>query len=69
MAPADREKSTQQYLTDEIGEDPDEATKEAHDIVRSGIPFMFKAVDLDGYQMFSVRSRAGVLYVNLEHQP
>lgn len=65
MAPADREKATQQYLTDEIGEDPDEATKEAHDIVRSGIPFMFKAVDLDGYQMFSVRSRAGVLYVNL----
>ena len=65
MEPSDREKSTQQYLTDEIGEDPDEATKEAHDIVSSGIPFMFKAVELDGYQMFSVRSRAGVLYVNL----
>ena len=65
MEPSDREKSTRQYLTDEIGEDPDEATKEAHDIVSSGIPFMFKAVDLDGYQMFSVRSRAGVLYVNL----
>ena len=59
------ELETQNYLVDELGEDEDEAKQEAKDIIESGIPFLFKNIQLDGYRMFNVRSRGGVLHINL----
>lgn len=65
LDPNTRKEATLTYLTNEVGEDEAEASKEADDIVRSGIQFMFKSMNLDGYQMFNVRKPAGTLFVNL----
>lgn len=63
--PEVRESETQTYLVEELGEPKEEAMQEAKDIVASGIPFVFKHVELDAYRMFNVRPRGGVLYINL----
>lgn len=54
---------TEQFI--ESGQDGQEAQKLAKMLVEQGLSYQFNPAQLDGYQMFNVRSNQGVLHINL----
>ncbi len=54
---------TEQFI--ESGQDDQEAQKLAKMLVEQGLSYQFNPAQLDGYQMFNVRSNQGVLHINL----
>ena len=60
----DREANlTEQFI--ESGQDDQEAKELAKMLVEQGLSYQFNPAQLDGYQMFNVRSNQGVLHINL----
>ena len=62
MAPEARKEAIAEYLEEE---DVSEPASRADQIVRNNFLYEFIPKELDGHQMFSVRSRGGVLFVHL----
>ena len=54
---------TQQFVTD--GQPEQDARELARTLVSEALAYQFNSSQLDGYQMFNVRSNHGVLHVNL----
>ena len=54
---------TEQFV--ELGQEEGEARELARWLVEEGLSYQFNALQLDGYQMFNVRSNQGVLHINL----
>ena len=64
IPPEDREAGlAEQFI--ESGQDDQEAQKLAKMLVEQGLSYQFNPAQLDGYQMFNVRSNQGVLHINL----
>ncbi len=54
---------TRQFVS--VGQPEDKALELATALVRDGLSYQFHPDQLDGYQMFNVRSNQGVLHINL----
>ena len=52
-------------MFEDFGHTPQVAAQEARRLVQEGIFYQFNPLQLDGFQMFSVRSEQGVLQINL----
>ena len=50
---------------EEQGHSSDEAAELARSLVEADLSYQFNAVQLDGYQIFNVRSNQGILHINL----
>ena len=57
------ERLTQQFV--EAGQADEEARKLASILVKENLSYQFNSTQLDGYQMFNIRSNQGVLHINL----
>jgi len=60
----ERETALTKQYTDE-GQTDDDARRSAQRVIQSGLSYQFRPAQLDGYQMFNVRSNQGVLHINL----
>lgn len=68
----ERENTTQEERIDgltnqfeEQGQSRDEAAEIARSLVENDLSYQFNSIQLDGYQIFNVRSNQGVLHINL----
>lgn len=55
-------------LTDQFeeqGQSRDEAAELARSLVKKDLSYQFNSIQLDGYQIFNVRSNQGILHINL----
>jgi len=64
IPPDEREDGLTTQYSDE-GMSPEDARTRAQWVIRSGLSYQFRSMQLDGYQMFNVRSNQGVLHINL----
>lgn len=64
IPPSDRESGLAEQFQ-AFGQDDDDARALAQYLVEEGLAYQFNSDQLDGYQMFNVRSNQGVLHVNL----
>lgn len=62
--PEEREARLAQYFM-ELGMLEEDAQQLARLLVQEGLSYQFNAAQLDGYQVFNVRSNHGVLHINL----
>lgn len=63
-SPEEREEGlTQQFI--DAGQADDDAQQLANMLVRENLSYQFNPAQLDGHQMFNVRSKHGVLHINL----
>lgn len=64
ISPEDRKKGlTQQFV--ELGQADDEAKQLAEMLVEEGLSYQFNSTQLDGFQIFNVRSNQGIRHINL----
>jgi hypothetical protein len=64
IPPDERETALTKQYTDE-GQTVEDARRIAQLVIQLGLSYQFRPAQLDGYQMFNVRSNQGVLHVNL----
>ncbi len=64
IPPTDRESGLAEQF-EAFGQDDEDARALAKYLVEEGLAYQFNSDQLDGYQMFNVRSNQGVLHVNL----
>ena len=64
IPPEERETElTQQFI--ESGQTEQDAQQRAQMLVRESLAYQFNSTQLDGFQMFNVRSHQGILHINL----